>query len=376
MKLSVNCFAKHMPVILAMVAFYLAGCTPAIHNKVDTPPLSVGAWITYWDYTRGSSVIERNPHVFDEVFFFSWALDDTGNPVLINKNINEIHNTIALLKRRQKRSWLTIVNDVHYGAGNSVLKDSEIVHQLLMDDEKRSLHRAKLLQLAQSHGFDGIDIDYENLHPKLRESFNRFIRELASDLKRHNLKLSITVQPKRGETRSPGPGAMDWRRLCRYVDRFQIMLYNLHNKHTGPGSMASSEWIREVMDYAQTKCDREKIVPVLKVSGMQWGPVKTTGIQHRKANLLRRQHYAVLQRQAFSEGGAPYFIYNDEQGVHTVYYEDAKSLLEKVQLLRTLGFGKIVLWSLGQHDMQVHDGLLKIMIERHEGNPVTLPDNM
>lgn len=359
---------KHMLLIPTLLAFCLAGCTPAINNKTEPPPLSLGAWITYWDYTRGSLIVEQYPQAFDDVFFFSWALDESGNPLLINKSINEIHNTMALLKRSQKSSWLTIVNDVHYNSGKFVLKDSEIIQRILVDGKKRHLHRAQLVELAQLHGFDGIDIDYENLHPKLREPFNRFIRELAADLKQHHLKLSITVQPKRGESRSPGPGATDWRVLCRYVDRFQIMLYNLHNQHTGPGSMASSEWIREVMEYAQTKCSRDKIVPVLKVSGMQWGPAKTIGIQHMKASQLRQQHRAVLQRQSLSEGGAPYFTFRDEQGMHTVYYEDAKSLVEKVQLLRSLGYGKIVFWSLGQHDAQVHDDLRTVMNGGRERN--------
>ncbi len=319
----------------------------------------MGAWITYWDYPRGSLVLEQNAHLFDDVFFFSWALNSTGNPILVKKNKDDIQRTVAMLKHARTRSWLTIVNDVHYSTGRNVLKDSKTIHQLLIDGKKRRLHRTELLQLVRSYGFEGIDIDYENLHPKLREPFTRFIRELAADLKRYNLKLSVTVQPKRGDSHSLGPGAMDWSALCRHVDRFQIMLYNLHNKHTGPGSMASTDWIREVMTYAQTKCGREKIVPVLKVSGMQWGPAKTTGIQFMSASQLLKQHGAVMQRQLLSVGGAPYFTYRDEQGEHTVFYEDAKSLLEKVRLLRSLGFGKVVLWSLGQHDIRVHDVLLK-----------------
>ncbi len=235
MRLTVNPLMKLAHLTLVITACYLVGCTPATIDKTEPPPLSMGAWITYWDYERGFSALEQSLHVFDDVFFFSWALDSAGNPILVKKNIDDIQRTIALLKRARIRSWLTVVNDVHYSTGRNVLKDSETVHQLLIDGEKRRSHLTKLLQLAQSYGFDGIDIDYENLHPKSRKQFTRFIRELAAELKRHNLKLSVTVQPKRGDSRSLGPGAMDWSALCRHVDRLQIMLYNLHNKHTDEG---------------------------------------------------------------------------------------------------------------------------------------------
>jgi spore germination protein YaaH len=309
-------------------------------------PLHMGAWVTYWDFGSGMALVERHPDALRDVLFFIAHLDADGRPVLANPDL-PVESAVARVKAAGARPWLTIVNDVASGHGIA-LKDPQAVHDLLDGEDRRAAHRAAIMDLASRYGMAGVDIDYENLRARDRNVFTTFVRELAADARRQGVLLSVTVQPKLGERWSDGAGAADWGALCASVDRLQIMLYNLHSRATGPGPMATGRWIRGVLSYANSQCDPARVVPVLKVSGMRWADGAVDGVQYDQAMALVRQHNALIARD--TDDQVPHFTYAVNGRPHTVYYEDAVSLREKLAVIRSLGYRSVVLWSLGRQD--------------------------
>lgn len=311
-------------------------------------PARLGAWVTYWDYNRGIDSVRSAPSLLNDIYFFAAHLDSEGAPVFANKNI-PFNLEAGRVKEGNALPWLTVVNDVKPSAGGAViLKDPQVIHDLLSDPDRRRRHRSEIVRLAATHGFAGVDIDYENLRAVDRDLFSLFIRELAADLKQKGILLSVTVQPKARESRADGPGAADWADLCRSADRLQIMLYNLHSGKSGPGPIATPAWIKEILQFAESQCPRERVVPILKVSGMKWGGEHAEGVQYDRAASLAEAHRAEILRDP--NGNVPYFIYTDAGGRHTVYYEDAESLMEKIAALESFGYRDVVFWSLGRQD--------------------------
>jgi len=195
---------------------------------------------------------------------------------------------------------------------------------------------------------DGVDVDYENLPAAERAAFTTFARDLQADLRARGLRLSITVQPKSGDASSRGPGAMEWPALCGFVDRLQVMMYNEHNASTEPGPIASLDWMAGVVNYGLRSCPAAKFVPVLKVSGMDWGPNAADWRSFNEvASLLAAQR---LKPRREWHNRVPWFVYKPSGGRHVVYYEDARSLVAKAERLRDRGLTTIVLWSLGSED--------------------------
>jgi len=325
--------------ILLLISCTSSGGSRQIH---------LGGWITYWDFARGMEVINHQPTHLKDVFFFAVHLDSDGSPLLVKPDL-DYGQAVALVKSKNAIPWMTVVNDVKSEEeGRIKLKDPQIIHDIFVDAHRRQVHRQQIAQLAITHGFLGVDIDYENLRSADRELFTTFIRELATELRQNKILLSITVQPKLRETLADGPGAADWGQLCQETDRVQIMLYNLHSRKTGPGPMATPSWIKAILRFAKNQCGPQQIVPVLKVSGMQWSPRGTEDIQFDQAIALAQQHHASILRDY--SGEVPYFTYQIDQQKHTVYYEDAFSLQEKISVLQSLGFGSVVFWSLGSQD--------------------------
>lgn len=329
--------------VFFILPFFLAACAAGA-----PAPMRLGAWVTYWDYNPGMASVQSAPSVLSDVYFFAVHLDPEGTPVFADTKI-AYEQEASRLKGKKTLPWMTVVNDVKPAAGGAVtLKDPQLIHHLLSDPDRRQHHREAIVALAANHGFAGVDVDYENLWAADRDLFSTFIGELAADLKKKGIFLSVTVQPKVRESRSDGPGAADWAVLCRSVDRLQIMLYNLHSRKSGPGPMATPAWIKEILQFAETQCPRERIIPILKVSGMNWGGPDVEGIQFDRAVSLARANQAEILRD--SNGNVPYFTYAEGESRHTVYFEDAASLMEKVAALNALGYREIVFWSLGRQD--------------------------
>jgi len=309
--------------------------------------LALGGWIVPWQHDAGVASVARAGGGLKDVLLFAARLDAAGQPVLDERG-GAWTGTVSSLHTAGARVWLTIVNDRVAGAGAPVLKDADIVHRVLADAELRARHRAEIVSLAKTLRVDGVDLDYENLPARERGAFTTFARELAADLREAGLLSSITVQPKSGESGSRGPGAMDWPALCGVADRLQVMLYNEHNGSTGPGPIATVDWITGVVDYGLRQCPAAKLVPVLKVSGMDWGPGKAEWRSFAEVSSLLAEGRPKLRRERYSR--VPWFVYRGADGRHVVYYEDAKSLAVKADRLRDRGLETIVLWSLGSED--------------------------
>jgi spore germination protein YaaH len=322
----------------------------SVTGNPTRPSVRLGAWLTYWDLERGlARLATPSGREVRDVYLFSAALASDGRVILLDEE-DSIRSLVSEIEGRGSRVWLTLVNDVHPVGSDArpIQKDAAVVRGILSDPTRAEIHRREIGALARKMGVSGVDIDYENLDVGDRDRFTSFIASLSSSLEEEEILLSVTAQPKTGESASPGSGALDWRALCGSVDRLQVMLYNLHSAKTGPGPMATSDWIASVLRFGLEECAPSRIVPVLKMSGMEWSKSGVRGVQHDECiELARRAGVAVARDE---KDRVPYFSYVSTDGLATVYFEDALSIEAKVEFIDSLGFDSIVLWSLGRED--------------------------
>jgi spore germination protein YaaH len=332
------------------LAFLMAAATAPAPK---TSSVRLGAWITYWDLERGLARLATPAGgAVRDVYLFSAAFGPEGRVILLDDE-DSTASLVSEIVGRGSRVWLTIVNDVHPAEKDArpTLKDSAVVHRVLSDADLSETHRREIVALARRLGVSGVDIDYEGLDAGDRDLFTAFIAALSDTLKREGILLSVTAQPKSRESRASGPGALDWRALCAHVDRLHIMLYNLHSARTGPGPMADSAFISSVLRFGLSECPISRIVPVLKVSGMEWSKSGARGVQYDECMELARRTGVTVGRD--EKDRVPFFTYLSGDGLATVYFEDSASILAKRELIGGMGFESIVLWSLGREDPEI-----------------------
>jgi spore germination protein YaaH len=196
-----------------------------------------------------------------------------------------------------------------------------------------------------TEGFDGVQIDFESVSRDDADSFLDFLKELRSRLP-VGKKLSIAV-PARMKLIAD---AYDYTRIAPIVDRMVIMAYDEHWSTSSPGPVASLPWCSRIVDYAKSTVEADKIVMGLPLYGRAWQDKRLA-----QALRFRNVQDLVAEKKSTtnytSELGA-YFEYS-ENVVVTVFYDDHRSIMEKLLLYRARDINSVSFWRIGQGPPQL-----------------------
>jgi spore germination protein YaaH len=255
--------------------------------------------------------------------------------------------------------------------------DGNRVGRTIREDASRARHIADLVALAETNGFDGINIDYEELGRDDREAFSRFIQELGAALHERGKILAVGLHPKTSEgdpRETNGSEAQDWNAIEPAADQLHFITYGEYVPRLEPGPtgpIASPGWIHAVMDYALNvrKLPREKIFIGVGLYAESWYRVGARryvgeGLELTYEDILTLEQSFKGERHWHEESASPYLSYRDPEGYwRVVWFEDARSVREKLRLRSELGICNVGVWRLGGEDPAVWSELATPPIE-------------
>lgn len=188
--------------------------------------------------------------------------------------------------------------------------------------------------------FDGVQIDFESISRDDAEAFFAFLADLKAALPADKV-LSIAVPAR---TRLVAD-AYEYSRIAAIVDRMVVMAYDEHWSGSAPGPVASLPWCARVADFARSVVDAGKLVMGLPLYGRAWQDKRlATALRFTNVQDLLSETQSEI-RYAPEEG--PSFEY-EESVVVTVYYDDIRSIGEKLALYRDRGVAAVSFWRIGQ----------------------------
>lgn len=201
--------------------------------------------------------------------------------------------------------------------------------------------------------FSDVHFDFEFLPGDQREAYNNFLRKAAQRLKAEGLLISSALAPK---TRADQPGqwyeAHDYRAHGEIVDFVVLMTYEWGYSGGPPMAVSPIGPVREVIEYALTEMPASKIMMGQNLYGYDWtlpyepGGQFAEAISPQKA-IERANKYNVAIEYDY-EAQAPNYDYIDEEGKsHKVWFEDARSIQAKFDLVKELGLRGVSYWKLG-----------------------------
>ena len=248
----------------------------------------------------------------------------------------------------------TIVNDRISADGKAKrLKDADIIHNILITGAKRKKHIKNILSLIESYGYDGIDIDYENLYFKDRELFTDFIQELSAALHLKGKILTVTVGQKREESAKDGPSAIDWAAIAQFADSIKIMCYNFSSPLSGPGPIAPPAWVEDIVVFSKKYIPAQKLTIAIALHGFDWSEQKSRSISFDTA-----KETALIYKSdiAWDEASStPHFAYFENGKRHEVWFEDKRSVSDKLNILKKHGIRNLAFWRLGGEDKDIYE---------------------
>lgn len=234
--------------------------------------------------------------------------------------------------------------------------DRQLVHKVLSDPKLRSKTVSNILNILVRNGFDGVNIDLENIPPGDRQLFNEFMTELKEKLAPQGLKVTVSGPAKTGDNLGDGwSGAFDYKYLAKVADRIMLMTYDEHWIGGAPGPVASKPWVERVVAYSVSVIPKDKLLLGIGNYGYEWvsGSGRNRTVPAKDAISLAEKYGAVIKWD--NNFQTPYFYYWKDGKKHTVWFESEKSAALKLDLVNKYGLRGIAIWRLGFESREFWD---------------------
>ena len=229
----------------------------------------------------------------------------------------------------------------------------ELITVILSSESLQNTLFNNALTIMEEQGYRGIDFDFEFLGKANREKYNIFIQRAVDFFRPKGYLVSSALAPKLS-TEQIGTlyEGHDYAAHGQILDFVFLMTYEWGWSGGPPMAVAPINEVRKVMEYAITQMPRNKIMMGIPLYGYDWTLPYVSGGQFAKvvspqrAIELANQYGATIQYDYTAQ--APFFHYYDAEGKqHIVWFEDARSIQAKFNLVKNLGIRGFFYWSLG-----------------------------
>ncbi len=326
-----------------------------------------------------SSYLFTNKDLMKEVMPFWYSLK---TPTLIRDDYSTanpswpIANTICLMRK----SGLQLIPTITDGTDKLVLSG------YLAKPEVRTTIVKTIVNLVNKYSFDGIDLDFEGFAfvdgnttwPKTAPNWVLFVKELSVALRAQQKLLSISAPYAFNPAeKQKGYYVYSWAEIASSIDRLRIMTYDY--SVAKPGPIGPISWTEKTLRYAVSIMPASKVFIGFPGYGRDWitsvtGTCPATAPPGLKAGAKAatfRMNYA--NAKAAIDQAVPTFdvkssevTYSYQQTFNgltakgaattctvnrTVWYQNDRSYLERMNLVAKYRLGGAALWTLGMEDL-------------------------
>ncbi|MGE6517177.1 glycoside hydrolase family 18 protein [Lysinibacillus sphaericus] len=198
-----------------------------------------------------------------------------------------------------------------------------------------------------------IHFDFENLPGDQREAYNNFLRRAVERFHAEGYTVSTALAPKTSaDHQGPWGVAHDYKAHGEIVDFVLLMTYEWGYSAGPPMAVSPLPEVEAVVKYAVSEIPANKILLGQNLYGYDWtlpfvqgGPI-AEAVSPQRAIEIAKKYNAAIQFDWRAQ--APFFEYYDEQGrAHIVWFEDARSIQAKFNLIKQYKLRGVGYWKLG-----------------------------
>lgn len=201
-----------------------------------------------------------------------------------------------------------------------------------------------LMQEAQQYGYDGYNIDFEYIKKDFAKDYLQFLRELSIACAKNSLVLSVdNYKPASHNTH------YHLEEQAVFVDYIVIMGYDEHYSGSDAGSVASLPFVEEGISRAVSMVPSKQVINAVPFFTRIWTEnsegtkSRAVGIQAAIDTMQENGAIALWDE----ETGQYYCSYETSGGVVKIWFEEDRSLGEKMKLYAKYGLGGVAEWKLG-----------------------------
>jgi spore germination protein YaaH len=244
--------------------------------------------------------------------------------------------------------------------------DPDLTHELLSSSSMREKLIKDIINIYGEYGFQGINLDFENVHLDDKDFLTQFVRELYPIFKERGMKVSIDVTPI--STSENWSLSFDRERLSETVDYIMLMAYDQHWASSPvAGSVAQYSWVEKSLIRVFEVIPKEKIILGVPFYSRLWKVENVDDAEKVSSQALSMESAKEfieknnIQLQWDKESGQYYGETKKEDITYKIWLEDAKSLNLKATLIHKYGLGGIASWRKGFETIDVWNSIDSVL---------------
>jgi spore germination protein len=257
--------------------------------------------------------------------------------------------TIPQIAEQEQATISMVVTNLEEGSfsgnlGRDILQSSAVQDQLL----NNILSEAKRLGNVKD-----IHFDFEALPADQKGAYADFLRKAVEKFHPEGFLVSAALAPKTSSAQQgPWQVAHDYEALGAILDFVVLMTYEWGYIAGPPMAVSPINEVEKVVNYALSVMPASKIMMGQNLYGYDWplpfiqGQTRAEALSPQRAIEIAKQNNAAIQYDLIAQ--APYFYYVNNQGIqHIVWFEDARSIQAKFNLIKRYNLRGIAYWKLG-----------------------------
>lgn len=227
---------------------------------------------------------------------------------------------------------------------------SGLASALLRDEAAQQTLTAGILETLRRKEYYGLDVDFEFLGAENAALYAAFLSRLRETLNAAGYPVMAALAPK---TRDDQPGTLyeghDYAAIGQAVNCVLLMTYEWGYTYGPPMAVSPIQPVRNVIEYALTRIPAEKIFLGVSNYGYDFtlpyvqGLSMARSLSVAEAFLLAGEVGAEIRYDETVQ--APFFEYTKEGTQHIVWFEDARSLSVRLNLLPEYGLRGALYWN-------------------------------
>ncbi|WP_337103667.1 LysM peptidoglycan-binding domain-containing protein [Paenibacillus sp. YIM B09110] len=229
----------------------------------------------------------------------------------------------------------------------------EIAHAALSNQSVQERLITDILAIMKNKGYLALNVDFEYVPPADRALYNAFLQKLVDRLHPSGYLVSSCLAPKLSADQTGTLyEAHDYAAHGRIVDFVILMTYEWGWSGGPPRAVAPLNEVVKVLNYALTVIPAGKIVMGMPLYGYDWTLPYVQGgkwaptVSPQEAVRRAAKYGAEIKYDALSQ--SPHYNYFDEQRrEHTVWFEDARSVQAKFNIVKSYRLRGVSYWVLG-----------------------------
>ncbi len=286
-------------------------------------------------------VLEKSLPYLTYLSVFSYGFRESGELIVPD---DSLMLSLAEKYRAVPVMVLTTVNE------NGVFS-TEKASALFFDKDYQRLVVDNIISAMLNKGYRVLDVDFEYVASEEKEAYIEFLSYVAERLHLNNLYLFVALAPK---TYADQPGllyeAHDYSRIGEIADNVLLMTYEWGYTYGPPMAVAPINQVRRVVAYGVSEIEADKIHMGIPNYAYDWtlpyekGVSKAQSIGNERAITIASEYGSPILYDEAAQ--TPYFEYRRDGREHVVWFEDVRSINQKLLLCDEFSLSGVGYWNI------------------------------